>query len=39
MANSLSNTFNNFTEEIHKTKFEDCDCFLEYESAKINLIK
>ena len=39
MATSLSNFFDNFTKEIHKIKCKDCDCFLEYESVKDNLIK
>ena len=29
MAISLSNLVSNLTEGIHKTKFKDCDCFLE----------
>ena len=39
MATSLSNFVNNFTEGIHKIKCKVCDCFLEYESVKDNLIK
>ena len=39
MASSWSNLVDNLTEGIHKIKFEDCDCFLEYESVKENLIK
>ena len=39
MATSLSNLVDNLTEEIHKIKYEDCDCFFEYESVKDNLIK
>ena len=39
MASSLSNLVNNLTEGIHKTKCKDCDCFLEYESVKDNLMK
>ena len=39
MAISLSNLVDNLTEEIHKIKCKDCDCFLEYESVKKNLIK
>ena len=27
MASSLSNLVDNLTEEIHKIKYEDCDCF------------
>ena len=29
----------NLAKGIHKTKYKDSDCFLEYESGKINLIK
>ena len=39
MAISLSNLVNNLTEGIHKIKCEDCDCSLEYEWVKDNLIK
>ena len=39
MATSLSNFVDNLTERIHKIKCKDCDCFLEYESVKGNLIK
>ena len=39
MATSLSNLFDNLAEGIHKIKCKDCDCFLEYESVKDNLIK
>ena len=39
MATSLSNLVDNLTEGIHKSKYQDCDCFLEYESVKDNLIK
>ena len=39
MASSLSNLVDNLTEGIHKIKCKDCDCFLEYESVKNNLIK
>ena len=39
MATSLSNLVKNLTDGIHKIKCKDCDCFLEYESAKDNLIK
>ena len=39
MANSLSNLVDNLTEGIHKIKCKGCDCFLEYESIKNNLIK
>ena len=37
MASSLSSLIDNLAELIHKIK--DCDCFLEYESVKDNLIK
>ena len=39
MATSSSNLVDNLTEGIHKIKGEDCDCFLEDESVKDNLIK
>ena len=39
MAISLSNLVDNLTEGIHKIKYKDCDCFLEYESLKNNLLK
>ena len=39
MANWLSNLVNNLAEGIHKIKCKDCDCFLEYEIVKDNLIK
>ena len=39
MASSLSNLINNLAEGIHKIECKDCDCFLEYESIKDNLIK
>ena len=39
MASSLSNVAVNLAGEIHKIKCKDCDCFLEYESVKDNLIK
>ena len=32
MAASLSDLVDSLTEEIHKIKCKDCDCFLEYES-------
>ena len=38
-ATSLSNFVDNLREGIHKIKFKDCNCFLEYESVKDNLIK
>ena len=39
MASSLSNLVDNLAERIHKIKYKDCECFLEYESVKDNLIK
>ena len=39
MATSLLNLVDNLAEGIHKIKFKDCDCFLEYESVKDNLKK
>ena len=39
MASSLSNLVNNLAEGIHKIKYKDCECFLEYESIKDNLIE
>ena len=39
MASSLSNLVDNFAQGIHKVKCKDCDCFLEYESVKNNVIK
>ena len=39
MISSLSNLVDNLAEGIHKIKCNDCDCFLEYKSAKNNLIK
>ena len=39
MATSLSNLADILTEGIHKIKYKDCDCFLEYESVKKNSIK
>ena len=38
MASSLSNLADNLEEEIHKIEYEDCDCFLECESVRDNLI-
>ena len=32
VASSLSNLVDNLAERIHKIKYKDCDCFLEYES-------
>ena len=39
MASSLSNLVDNLPEGIHKIRCKDCDCFVEYESVKDNLIK
>ena len=39
MAALPSNLVDIVTEEIHKIRCKDCDCFLEYESVKDNLIK
>ena len=39
MTTSFSNLVDNLAEGIHKIKCEDCDCFLEYESVKDNLIE
>ena len=39
METSLSNLVDNLTERIHKIKCNNCDCFLQYESVKDNLIK
>ena len=39
MASSLSSCVYNLAERIHKIKCKDCDCFLEYESGKDNLVK
>ena len=39
VVSSLSNLVDNLTERIHKIKCKDCDCFVEYESVKHNLIK
>ena len=39
MESSLSNLADNLAEEIHKIKCKDCECFLEYETVKDNLIK
>ena len=38
MASSLSNLVDNLAEGIHKIKCKDCDCFLDCESVKDNLI-
>ena len=39
MTSSLSNLADNLAEGIHKIKCSDCDCFLEYQSIKDNVIK
>ena len=39
MASSLSNFVDNLVEGIHKIKCKYCNCFLEYEDVKDNLIK
>ena len=39
MATLLSNLADNFAKGIHKIKYEDCDCFLENETVKDDLIK
>ena len=39
MTSSLSSLVDNLAESIHKVKCKDCDCFLEYENVKDNLIK
>ena len=38
MAISLLNLVDNLAEGIHKTKCKDCNCFLEYESAKGDVV-
>ena len=38
-ASSLSNLVDNLAEGIHEVKYKDCDCFLESESVKHNLLK
>ena len=35
MATSLSNLVDNLTEEIHKIKCKDCDCFLNIKMLRI----
>ena len=35
---SLPNLVDDLTKGIHKIKFKDCDCLLEYESVKDNFI-
>ena len=37
MASSLSNLVDNPTEGIHKIKYKDRGCFLDYESVKYSL--
>ena len=39
MEISLLNLADNFTEGIHKIRYKERDCFLEYESVKGNSIK
>ena len=39
VVSSLSHLVDNLAEGIHKVKWKDCDCFLEYESVKDNLVK
>ena len=39
IATLLSNLVDNLAEGIHKVKCKDCDCFLEYESVRENLIR
>ena len=39
MASSSSNPVDNLTEGIHKIKYINCDCFLQYQSFKYILIK
>ena len=39
MASSLSNLLDHLAERIHKIKCKDCDCILEHEIVKDNLIK
>ena len=39
MSTSLSNLVDNLAEGICKITCKDCDCFLEYETVKDNLIK
>ena len=38
MAGSLSNIVDNLVERIHKIKYKECYCFLEYEYGKHDLI-
>ena len=39
MTTSVLNLVDNLTEELFKIKCKNCDCFLEYEYVKDNLIK
>ena len=39
MESSLLNLVNNIAAGNQKIKSKDCDCFLEYESARNNLVK
>ena len=39
MVSSLSSLVDNLAERIHKIKYKDLDCFLEYESVTDNSIK
>ena len=39
MSSLLSNLVDNLAEGIHKIKCKDCDCFIEFEIVKDNLIK
>ena len=39
MASSSPNLIGNLAEGIHKTKCKDYNCFLEYGSVNVNLIK
>ena len=39
MVSLLLNLVDNLAEGIYKIKCKDCDCLLEYESVKDNLIK
>ena len=39
MASSLPNLVDNLAEGIKKIKCKDCECFLEYEGVKDNLMK
>ena len=39
MASLLSALVDNCTEGIYEIKCKDCDCFLEYKSVKVTMIK